>query len=144
MDGHCLSPCTHKHCNSFKSFDRLNFDYTTGSHQKHQNFTHQSFALYGLFKPSAKSGTCLVSKNCKIGMHLCVLCVSLHPPMLLINSDVMWYDNPMLNKFYSSYMAAIVSVISRPLQLKCIVETNLTVVSFCYTNCYFHVKSHLQ
>ena len=46
-DGHCLSPYTCKCC-IVKQFDGFNFDGLAGKRQKHQNFPHQKFALYGL------------------------------------------------------------------------------------------------
>ena len=76
------------------------------------NFPHQNFVLYDLFKPGAKSGAHLVFKNCFCPQSryafVCVMCVFISP-MLLINSDVMWYDNPIrlvkqiLQLLYDSY-----------------------------------------
>ena len=47
-DGHYLSTYICKGCIVFKQFDGLNFDGLAGKHQKHQNFPHQNFALYGI------------------------------------------------------------------------------------------------
>ena len=43
MDGHCLSPYTHKRCIVFKQFDGLNFDGLARKRQRHQNFPPSNF-----------------------------------------------------------------------------------------------------
>ena len=66
-----------------------------------------------------------------ISRNLFVMCV---PPRLLITSDMIWTPYDWLNKFYSLYIAAIVSIISRhdftiEIQLKCVIETILVRLS---------------
>ena len=61
------------------------------------------------------AGVCLASLNCFRAHCLCVcacVCVSL-PPRSLITSGMIWIPYDQLNKFYSFYMAAVVSNVSR-------------------------------
>ena len=59
-------------------------------------------------------------------MRACV-CACVHPQRLLITSGVMLHDmdpHDWLNKFYSCYMAIVVSIMGMALALICIIETN--------------------
>ena len=68
------------------------------------------------------------------------VCMSL-PSRLLITSTIIWALYDWLNKFYSFYMAAVVSVVSTcSLTIECIVETKL--IRLSYVAFYIHFKSH--